>query len=205
MIGLVEIAPFETGTAPEGRVRDHMAPLSEQNLIGADASILSFVRDADQHRVRLVVSGRHISGLVSLSDLQRLPVRAAIFALVTHFEMVMADAIRREFAGTQDWLARMSEGRRVKLGDEILRSKTDDTFVDALLFTQFADKVTIIRNSPFLGWSKSSFETQLKEIQSLRDKLAHANDYATTPQAGRWVCKTVRLVDNWIGELAAWP
>jgi hypothetical protein len=67
------------GAKPKGRVYEKMRHLSEANLIGADASILAFVRDADRHKCRLVVSGCEISGLVSLSDLQRLPVRAALF------------------------------------------------------------------------------------------------------------------------------
>jgi hypothetical protein len=48
-------------------VRHHMRPLSEENLIGADAGILDFVRDADRQRCRLVISGREIGGLVTLS------------------------------------------------------------------------------------------------------------------------------------------
>ena len=33
---------------------------------------------------------------------------------------------------------------------------------------------------------------RLNEVQKLRDKLAHANDYAATPDAARGVCKAVR-------------
>jgi hypothetical protein len=62
-----------------------MRALPEENLIGADAGILSFVKGADRRGCRLVMSGAEISGLVSLSDLQKLPVRATVlFALITH-------------------------------------------------------------------------------------------------------------------------
>ena len=33
---------------------------------------------------------------------------------------------------------------------------------------------------------------RVKEIEDLRDKLAHANDYAATPAAARRVCTIVR-------------
>ncbi len=108
VIGLVELAPFMHGATPRGCVRDQMRPLSEENLIGADASILAFIRNADQQECRLVVSGPEISGLVSLSDLQRLPVRAALFAMVTHLEITMAHAIRSECNRSEDWLIRLS-------------------------------------------------------------------------------------------------
>src|SRR5262249_53547236 len=103
IIGLFEITPFMQGAAENGRVEQVTRALSEENLIGADASILAFVRDADCHRCRLIVSGNEISGLVSLSDLQHLPVRAALFGVVTYLEIIMADVIRREFKSSDEW------------------------------------------------------------------------------------------------------
>src|SRR5215813_248436 len=45
IVGLIEIAPFMHGLDPAGIVRNVMRPLSEDNIIGGDASILAFVRD----------------------------------------------------------------------------------------------------------------------------------------------------------------
>jgi hypothetical protein len=207
IVGLIELVPFMQGAGASGVVRDcsTLYPLSEDNLIGADASILDFIRDADQRRCRLVISGHEISGLVSLSDLQRLPVRAALFGLVTHVEMIMANAIRREFNGTQGWTDRLSENRRQKIREEINKAQDDDALVDALLFTQFADKVMIIRKSQRFVLGRNGFENDLKQIQSLRDHLAHANDYAATRESASKVCGTVRLADKWSKELSSWP
>jgi len=205
IVGLVELVRFMHGAEPRGFVRDQMRPLSEENLIGADASLLTFIRNADRQKCRLVVSGPEINGLVSLSDLQRLPVRAALFAMVTHLEIVMANAIRREFNHSEEWINRLSPGRRKQVSDEVGKAKSEDAFVETLLFTQFCDKVTIIKNSPVLQWSKTSFESELSRVQSLRDSLAHANDYAATREAASQVCKTVNQMDQWIEQLVTWP
>jgi CBS domain containing-hemolysin-like protein len=66
IVGLIEIVAFMHGANADQHVSELMHPLSETNLIGADASILAFVRDADRQRCRLVVSRQEISGLVSL-------------------------------------------------------------------------------------------------------------------------------------------
>ena len=197
IVGLIEIAPFMKGNFPDARVDTRMRPLSEENLLGADATILMFVRDADRQKCRLIVSEHEISGLVSLSDLQRLPVRAALFGLVTYPEIVMASVIRQEFNGTEDWLSRLPDGRRRKLQDEIVRARKDDELVDALLFTQFVDKATIIYKSGQFLKEPDVFEQQYKKIQFLRDHLAHANDYAASPDAAVETCRTVRLIDQW--------
>lgn len=205
IVGLIDLVPFMHGETPQGLVKDRMRRLSEDSLIGADASILSFLIGADRHRCRLVVSGPEISGLVSLSDLQRLPVRAALFVMITHAEITMASAIRREFNGSDEWIERLSPGRQSKIKGEKKKSATEDTFVDSLLFTQFADKTTIIRKSPLFKESKTAFEAEMRVAQKLRDQLAHANDYASTRAAAEDVCRTVRSIAQWVGWLTSWP
>jgi hypothetical protein len=205
IVGLIELVPFLHGEAAHGVVRDHMRPLSEDNLIGADAGILAFVKGADRHRCRLVVSGSEITGLVSLSDLQKLPVRAALFAVITHAEMTMADAIRREFNGTEGWKQRLSSDRQGTIQDEYDKVAADDNLVEHLLFTQFADKIAIIRKSPDFALGKNAFEAAMKAAQKLRDKLMHANDYASTRPAAIKVCETVRSIEQWIDLLSSWP
>jgi hypothetical protein len=193
------------GKKPEGIVREHMDPLSEANMIGADAVILTFVKSADRNGCRLVMSGAEISGLVTLSDLQHLPVRAALFALITHLEVTMAEAIRREFDGSDQWKTRLSEGRLAAVLSKRKMAKAADTLVDELLFTQFDDKITIIRKSPRFDRNKSAFESEMKEARDLRDKLAHANQYAATREAAAQVCDTVRKIEDWTARLSKWP
>ncbi len=218
IIGLVYLAPYLLGEAAHGVVKDHMLPLSEDNLIGADAGILTFLRschttkpsalswkDADSHGCRLVMSGSQISGLVNLSDLQKLPVRAALFALITHVEMTMADAIRREFNDSEGWKTRLSERQRRELMRKRKAAKVNDNLVDDLLLTQFIDKISIILESPSLTESKSRFESEMNDTRMLRNNLAHAKDYAATRDSAAKVCDTVRNIEHWIAHLSEWP
>jgi hypothetical protein len=121
IIGLFHAAPFFGKDTVNGYVSDYFSALSEEFLIGADASILAFIRDADAKPCRMVVSGPHIKGLVSLSDLQKLPVRAALFALITGFEITMAQAIRSWFHDGDDWMECLSDARKGKLAAEIAK------------------------------------------------------------------------------------
>ena len=186
--GLFHAAKFSDETQADGSIEQYYAPLSEDCLIGADASILNFVMDADEKPCRLVISGASIVGLVSLSDLQKLPVRAALFALITGFEISMFEVIKREHPNDDDWKHYLSVGRRDKINEEIERSHQGDGFVDELLFTQFCDKSEILLN----GFQLPRSKTSLRGIQKLRDSLAHANEYAASPEQARNVCAVVR-------------
>lgn len=105
IVGLLS-AKHYANSAPEGDdhalVRDCMCPLSEADLIGADATIRDFIMRVCRKPL-LVATGEKIRGLVAWSDLQKLPVRAAIFALITGFELTMCEAIGAEFRGDDNW------------------------------------------------------------------------------------------------------
>ena len=205
--GVLNVAAFNR-VVPEQAVRDHMQPLGEEHLIGADASVLAFIRDADRHPFRFVVSGRAINGLVSISDLQRLPVRAALFAIVTQIEMTMAEVIRCRFPQPEAWMQLLSLGRAEKVREKVVLAKAEDTLVDQLLYTEFCDKVTILEKSWISSANASSdeqsFQKDMKDIQNLRDNLAHANNYAATQASAKQVCACVRRMDVWIGSLVNW-
>ena len=65
----------------DARVSEHMDPLSEADLIGAGTPIVALIGRIRQ-KPFLVMSAQEVVGMVAWSDLQKLPVRAALFALV---------------------------------------------------------------------------------------------------------------------------
>ena len=191
IVGLLNASGFDTGRPVNGTVRERMDGLSESNLIGADASILDFVLGVRSKAFRLTVSGQRISGLVTWADLQHLPVRAALFGVITGFEIIMVDAIRRMCATDDAWLRHLSCGRRKKVKKEIEESHKNDSDVDALLYTQICDKGDILRKRCNLGESMGKLKKQFRDIQGLRDRLAHANQYASTRSNAESVSRTV--------------
>jgi CBS domain-containing protein len=194
IVGLFHAAKLRQAETINGQVADHSISLSEDLVIGANASILTFIRDADSNPCRMVVEGSRITGLVSLSDLQKLPVRAALFALITGFEITMMQAIRRCCGNSEAWMQYLNLTRRKYLEQEIEKSLLVDSYVDSLLFTQFADKTQIVTETLSLSISKKQLRKNLRRVQKLRDHLAHANEYAATPQAAIEVCDIVRNV-----------
>jgi hypothetical protein len=195
-VGLLTAAQWFHAPPPKGTVRDHYTPLSEDLLVGEGASILDFITEADERPCRLAVSGRQINGLVCLSDMQKLPVRATLFAVVTGFELAMADLIRARFPDAS-WMDQLSKGRQAKIKEQISGSQNADGFVEALLFTQFKDKLDLIkklREVLKLGLSGAALEKRFKSIEGLRNALAHANDYAATPDQQKSVAAIVREI-----------
>ena len=104
----------------------------------------------------------------------------------------MFEAIKREFPDNNNWNLLLSKGRQKKIEEEIRRSRQGDNLVDELLFTQFCDKSEILVNGFQIPDSKSMFRKRMEKIQALRDRLAHANEYAASANDARNVCVIVR-------------
>ena len=202
IIGLLDLTALKDISTTDALVQDYLTPLSEDNIIGSDANLLTFVSTAHVNRCRLVVSGSKIAGLVTLADLQRLPVRVALFSRVTHLEIIMTDFIERELGKECAWKSRMSAHRLRKLDENIERGKISDTEVEPLLYTQFCDKRNIMATLPVVGAEKQRFRDELIRIEKLRNGLAHANNYAGTVDDAVGVCVTVGAIDKWIGRFS---
>ena len=180
---------------------DQICALSEDQLIGANTTILDFVKEGHEKPWRLVVSDAGITGVVTLVDLQRPAARVALFSLIATFESCMIDVIRSIYPEKKCWLALLSSGRREKIRCEIRKSHNDDGHVDDLLFARFCDKRDIIlgRFDDFdITESKGEFEERMKRIEKLRDKLVHANDYASTQTTARDLSTVVRYLLNYM-------
>lgn len=193
VLGIIELAGYLNTSPPAGTVSDFLLPLAERHLIGADASILAFILNADEHRFRFVVSRKGIVGLVSLSDLQKLAVRATLFSLVTELELLMLETIRRIFPEPPAWQALLHENRREKVGELLDRAAATEGIVDPLLYTQFCDKRDILLRSVLATHKQRDlFSTGMRAIESLRNSLAHANEYADTSAKAARVSQIAR-------------
>lgn len=200
IIGVFRIPRSLPKQDTEGLVGDTMQSLSEKHLIGADASIVSFITDADLSPFRLVVAGHKIMGLVSISDLQRLPVRAALFAIVTNLEMIMSDVIQARVPDR--WKNLLAPRRREYLNKQLEEARRRDTLVEPLFYTQFCDKRDILSRliSQDSTW-RNSFVSDMKTVEKLRNNLAHANNFAADRSEEIRLCETVRTMISWTERL----
>ena len=204
LLGLYRAERWFRKEAPSESIGSDFEPFCEDHVIGADASIIEFVMTADERPTRLVVSGDSVAGLVSLSDLQHLPVRAAIFTLITSLEIAMVKRIETEWHDdVTGWIELLSNGRREKMLDEVTMAKQRDGFVSEIMFTQISDKATIIRKKGLVAGSGKQLRRDFKDIRKLRDNIAHSNYYAETPEDAGRVCEVVRKIGAFREDLLA--
>lgn len=201
ILGLYDAEKHFAAAAPDQQLGSHYSPLSEDILIGANASIFDFILQADTHPTNLVISGEKIAGLVSLSDIQQLPVRAALFALVTSLEMALGVMIGRLWPNTGDWLGRLSSQRQRTITSWVEKAQKRDGFVNELAHTSLRDKGVLVAGSGLMETPSGKISSTVDDIYALRNKLAHGDEYAATPEDAKKVCEIVRSIYQLKDEL----
>lgn len=207
IVGLFRTRRRDASPPTEDRVVETlMDSLSPKNLIGSDGTILDFLREVDDRPYRLVVSGNGISGLVTWSDLQKLPVRTALFGLITGLELEITRAIGRRYPQGEDWLMYLTPWAKKRVKRLINRAAKNDSAVDSLLFTVFWDKTSILRGIGCPGsWAESEYEEAFETIRKLRNEVAHARDYVASREDVERLQVTIHSLLSLRDQVAVWP
>ena len=201
IVGLLRRRAYTADPPMPGTVRDVFDRIDETMLIAADAGILGFLLSAKTSPCRLILDGERITGLVSKSDLQKLPVRSLLFHIVTHLELAMAAWIRRHFPDDAVWLGVLTESRRAAVEERYRGLAEARLAIDRLTATMFADKRAVILRTAALPMSRNRAKEEFEAIEALRDAVAHIGDYALSQEAADRTIDTVALTRFWIEAL----
>ena len=204
IVGLLPLGKFRAAPIdPLGLTAESaMHSLDQSILITSGSSVLRYIEEAEASPCRLVIRDTQIAGIVTISDLQKLAVRPALFVLITHLELLMAAVIREHFRERpdEDWLVKLGD-RRDRVEHNWQKLKADGLEIDLIAATQFADKRQILVKSGLFQCSRTRVEHEFGAIEDLRDGLAHANNYASTRESALKTIGGVRLARQWIVAL----
>ena len=130
-----------------------------------------------------VIAGHGVAGIITRADLQKPPVRAVLFGLLSLLEIHLTHWINEHY--TADSWRDLLKPNRVVLAENLLRERAKRNEEISLLdCLQLADKKVVvastqaIRNALGLRSKKRARET-LERAERLRDRVAHSQDLVT--------------------------
>lgn len=180
---------------PSLAILDVMKPLNEEQLLAGDAPMLNFIEKADQRPYCLILNGENLDSIVTLSDLQKLPVRPAIFLFITHLEMLLAKALRTHTS----WPDNVHKVLAEQVQKRFKRKEKLKFAIDQVAVMTLEEKVSAAMS---LGWFASPPGTEEpREIYALRNGVAHGDDFAPDPPTAQNVARTIRTIRGLIMQL----
>ncbi len=124
-------------------VETAMRRIDDSLLVSAHDPLSSLVTVLSSSPYRMVVDRARIVGIVTRSDVHKLPMRLLVFALVTHLELLMAEIVTRKMPDDA-WVDRLSVTRRGRFEDkrgELRSSNFDPPWIE---LTDFCDKRDLV-------------------------------------------------------------
>jgi hypothetical protein len=172
-------------------------------FMAADAPLISFLETADRQSFRLLIAHEEVVGLVTLSDLQRLPVYSLLFGLVIAVEALLVEWIRRACHDDTDaWLFHLDSHRKREIEKYFVKAQRANVAIDRLSCASFTDEI----NAAFgLGLFERGNEHhgRLQALVELRNDVCHAKEFAQTPERALLLPERARDADtlaNWLQE-----
>lgn len=164
----------------QGSCGDYLCPFADGEVVLDSAGFGDLVRLTNvRPRVFVKVLGQ-VGGIVTRTDLSKPPVRMWLFGMITIIEMGLTQLIESAYPDGS-WKQCLSEGRLQKanaLLEERQRRNQELRLLDCL---QFSDRGQIVLRNEALrarsGFvSRSRGEQTVKELEALRNNLAHSQD-----------------------------
>jgi hypothetical protein len=179
-------------------VAEAMQPLSEGLIVSAGMPISELIPKLGLSHSRLVLRSERIDGLVTRSDLLKLPVRMLIFGLISHLEMCCRQMIRERVPWPM-WLERLGTERRRDVLKKLRKLKTARLEPDPLEFSTFSDAIRVLRQEPDLG---TEFQLEATAVLNLRNDIAHAKTFISSPSDVQDFVNAFNTTHALLGRLA---
>jgi hypothetical protein len=152
--------------------------LREDMFMAADAPLLSFLESADQSRFRFLLVDSTVSGMATISDIQKLPVYSVLFSLVVAVEMLLMDWIRKKCCKNQDdWLVHLTKSQRGTIEKHWQEAVKENLAIDRLSCAAFGQEIQAATGLGFFD-KQDDQRTKLKALEQLRHQVCHATEFA---------------------------
>jgi CBS domain-containing protein len=169
-----------------GTLRD----LSEAMFMASDASLLSFVENADKRRFAFLVRESQIVGIVTLSDIQKLPVYCVLYSLLMSVEMLLMECIRKECRDNPDkWMTKLNSKSKKSIEDYWKEAQQKNVALDRLSCASFGNELVAAKE---LGIVSTTDGAVLEQLNELRDLVCHGKEIALSPARALQIPALVR-------------
>ena len=171
-------------TARSGNCGDHLQSFTDEDVIADSESLAVAITRLNEHPQLFVSSLNSVEGIVTRGDFEKSPVRMWLFGMISIVEMRLVGLIA-ETLPDGVWREYVSAGRLAKAEQMFEERKRRNQYVDLLNCLQFSDKGQIVakcdalRNQTRLESARHGKQL-VKQLESLRNNLAHAQDIIGT-------------------------
>ena len=163
-----------------GDCADCIRHFTVDQVVSDNATLTDVIHVLTRHDYCFVTMLGSVAGVISRDDINKPMVRMWLFGIVTIIEMILVQLIRNHFPNDA-WHRILSPGRLQKARDIQTERQRRNVYCELIDCLQLSDKGQILIEDAVilqrLGFdSKKIAKRTLRELESLRNHLAHSQD-----------------------------
>lgn len=168
-----------------GTCGEHFHPFTpDDDLVPDTANLIDVVKSLAINQQCFVTILDRVGAIITLTDLEKSPMRMFLFGLITLGEMLMTEIIRSRYSDDL-WQSLLSEQRLTKARQLKEERARRGQYVDLIDCLQYGDKGWIISYDEeirrALGQeSRREARKAIKQMETLRNNLAHTQEIIPT-------------------------
>ena len=197
LIGFVQEKDLEAGVCG-----DYKKEFNSKNLISDSTPITHLLEELSKSRYLFVLTGSSVTGIVTVADLNKPPVRIYLFGIISMLEMYMTYWISKHYEGNE-WMNYLPKARVSEAENQYRQLIEKNEEIQMVNCIQFADKKTLvaknqgIRNLLELG-GRDRVENNLRYAEELRNNLAHSQEDLAGKKSWAEIYNTVKWIEDFL-------
>lgn len=177
------VAYLRADALGEGPCGAFALPFRDDQIVGGDASLADVIEVLVRHDFCFIAHLGQISGFIRRQDIQKPVARMWLFGIITVTEMDLTRRIQQTWPDGS-WESLLSPGRRERALQLRAHRQAQGQACTLLDCLQLSDKGEIVLQNPtqlaaFGFPTRTSGRQVLRDVESLRNNLAHAQDIVT--------------------------
>lgn len=158
-------------------VREYVKEISPNHLISDSTPIAEIFSVLSEMDFAFVLSGKHISGIITKADINKPPVRIYIFGIISLLEMHL-NAWINHYYPENSWVNDVPEKRMQEASEIFELRKGKNQELSLLECLQLCDKRDLLAKSTHFredfDFSRGNFDSFVKSVEKIRNELAHS-------------------------------
>jgi len=208
----------------EGQCLETRRGLAVEEMIAVSTPISDAIQLLSRRHFYFVLEGSRIRRILTASDLNRLPVRTYLHAVLDHLEWCLAERVEATYPN-DSWMSLLPDGSQNQIHRLHKKKRSQDFDTRLIHCTTLSHKATVVGKSrevlAALSFdSQSTFDSSFEDIRRLRNRVNHGlppldkeadtlrdhlchGDLVTKRADLEWLQNTVGSMEQWIDALSS--
>jgi hypothetical protein len=173
-------------------------PLDDSLLVSADAPLWHFIHTVHEQPYRLVVEQTRITGIVTWSDLLKVPVLVLAFSLLAELELAMNGRILEQHAD-DSWVGLLDQKSQETISYRRGKLQKENLTLPMIELADLWHKAKLLRE--MLGAGRD-FEAELAKVVKLRNDVDHVKEMVRSDADLKGFVEHLETAEAWLHILS---